>query len=132
MQSTPVGPGLELALVQLPGRMRRALGLFRKITGLTAVWLIHVRFSRRSPRAHSHTCPIGLRCSVGPIHFDGQLVGLARLVSVPRPARRIAAAGPVARVGHSGTVPRGGFYTPAGRRQISGRPLDPAPIRVYM
>lgn len=30
-------PGLELGLVRLPGRMRRALGLFRSITGLTAV-----------------------------------------------------------------------------------------------
>ena len=108
-----------MALVQLQGRMRRALKLFRKITGMTAVtslatslpapgksfaltppvhprcakklrsipnapcgeqWRIHVRSSRRSRRAHTHTCPIGLRCSCVPIHFDDQLIGVAKLV----------------------------------------------------
>lgn len=111
--------GLELSMVRLPGRMRRALGLFRKITGLTAVtslvtpfdgseqpsalsppvhprcarrlrsgrkapcrkqWFIHIRSSRRSPRVHSHTCPIGLRCSCVPIQFDGHLIGVAKMV----------------------------------------------------
>lgn len=37
MRPTLQGPGVELALVQLPGRMRRALRTFRTITGLTAV-----------------------------------------------------------------------------------------------
>jgi len=99
--------------------MRRALKLFRKITGMTAVtslatslpapgksfaltppvhprcakklrsipnapcgeqWLIHVRSGRRSRRTHTHTCPIGLRCSCVPIHFGDQLVGVAKLV----------------------------------------------------
>jgi AraC-like DNA-binding protein len=110
---------LELGMVRLPGRMRRALGLFRSTTGLTAVaavvaplgeseaapplsppvhprcakrlrsgrtapcrkqWFIHVRSSRRSPSAHSHICPIGLRCSCVPIQFDGRLIGVAKLV----------------------------------------------------
>ena len=117
--STPSSPGSQLALVQLPRRMRRALKLFRKITGMTAVtslttslqapgkpfamsppvhprcakklrsipnapcgeqWLIHVRSGRRSRRVHTHTCPIGLRCSCVPIHFGDQLVGVAKLV----------------------------------------------------
>jgi AraC-like DNA-binding protein len=114
------GPGVRLALVQLPGRMRRALRTFRKITGLTAVtslatsipglgmpmaasppvhpacarrlrtvsrtpcseqWSMHVRSGHRAQRAHSHTCPIGMRCSCVPIHFGGHLVGVAKLVA---------------------------------------------------
>jgi len=106
-------------MVRLPGRMRRALGRFRNITGLTAVavlvpplagserpsslsppvhprcarrlrsgrtapcrkqWFNHVRSSRRSPSVHSHTCPIGLRCSCVPIQFDDRLIGVAKLV----------------------------------------------------
>jgi len=42
--------------------------------------LIHLRSGRRSPRAHSHTCPIGMRCSCVPIRFGDQLVGVAKLV----------------------------------------------------
>lgn len=44
-------------------------------------WLIHLGSSRRSPSVISHTCPIGLRCSFVPIRFDGQLVGVAKLVA---------------------------------------------------
>ena len=122
MQSTRQGPGIELALVQLPGRMRRALGAFRTITGLTAVtslstsalsdtpaalsppvhprcaealrsvraapcrrqWLTHLSSSRRSAAVISHICPMGLRCSFVPVHFDGQLVGVAKLVADSR------------------------------------------------
>ncbi len=119
MLSTHSSSGLELSLVRLPGRMRGALGLFSKITGLTAVtslvtpcegsgqpsplfppvhprcarrlrsgrtapcrkqWFIHIQSSRRSPRVHSHICPIGLRCSCVPIQFDGHLIGVAKLV----------------------------------------------------
>ena len=122
MQIAPPSSGSNLAFVQLPGRMRRALNRFRKITGLTAVtrlatslpepgtavalsppvhpqcagrlrsvriapcgeqWLIHLRSSRRSPRAHRHICPLGMRCSCVPIHFGGQLVGVAKLVADP-------------------------------------------------
>jgi len=43
-------------------------------------WFLHTRSSRRSPSVHSHTCPIGLRCSCVPIQFDGQLIGVAKLV----------------------------------------------------
>lgn len=46
-------------------------------------WLIHVKSSRDSERAHSHTCPIGLRCACVPIHFGGHLVGVAKLVADP-------------------------------------------------
>ena len=128
MQFASPSPGFQLALVQLPGRMRRARKLFRKLTGLTAVtsvatslpepgapfalsppvhpicarmlrstanapcgeqWLIHLRSSRRSRRTHTHTCPIGMRCSCVPIHLDDQLVGVAKLVvdaGTPEPA----------------------------------------------
>jgi len=37
MPPVPSSPGFQLALVQLPGRLRRALRIYRKITGLTAV-----------------------------------------------------------------------------------------------
>jgi AraC-like DNA-binding protein len=37
MPSTQPSSGLDLSMVRLPGRMRWGLGLFRKITGLTAV-----------------------------------------------------------------------------------------------
>ena len=56
-------------------------------------WQIHVRAGRRSPRTHSHTCPIGLRCSCVPIHLGGHLVGVAKLVvdsGTPDPAFRAA------------------------------------------
>ena len=127
MQSTRPSSGLELTMVRLPGLMRRALGHFRKITGLTAAtslvtplagagqaaalsppdhprcarrlrsgrtapcrkqWFIHVRSSRRSPSVHSHTCPIGLRCSCVPIQFDGRLIGVAKLVVGPETSDR--------------------------------------------
>ena len=119
MQATQPGSDLVLCMVRLPSNMRRALGLFRTITGLTAVtslvtllpgsgepsalwppvhprcarrlrsvratpcrehWSLHIRSSRRSPGVHSHTCPIGLRCSCVPIQFDGHLIGVAKLV----------------------------------------------------
>jgi AraC-like DNA-binding protein len=119
MHSTRPASGLDLSIVRLPGRMRGALGLFRKITGLTAVtslvtplagpgqpsalsppvhprcarrlrsgrtapcrkrWFLHIRSGRRSPRVHSHTCPIGLSCSCVPIQYDGHLIGVAKLV----------------------------------------------------
>ena len=41
---------------------------------------MHTRAGRRSPRVHSHTCPLGLRCSCVPIQFDGRLIGVAKLV----------------------------------------------------
>jgi len=120
MRLAPPSPVSQLALVQLRGRMRRAVKRFRKMTGLTAVttlvtslpergrplglsppvhplcarrlravdrapcseqWLIHVRSLRRSPRTHSHTCPIGLRCTCVPIHVADHLVGTAKLVA---------------------------------------------------
>ena len=120
MRLAPPSPGSQLALVQLRGRMRRAVKRFRKMTGLTAVttlvtslpergrplglsppvhplcarrlrvvdrgpcseqWLLHVRSLRRSPRTHSHTCPIGLRCTCVPIHVGDHLVGAAKLVA---------------------------------------------------
>jgi AraC-like DNA-binding protein len=119
MQLTSSNSGPQLALVQLPGRMRRAVKLFHKITGLTAVtslatvfpeagtpltlsppvhpqcakrlrsisaapcaeqWRIHVRSTLGRPRAHTHTCPIGLRCSCVPVLFGDQIVGVAKLV----------------------------------------------------
>ena len=43
-------------------------------------WSIHLRSSRRSSRAHTHTCPVGLRCCCVPIRFDGHLVGIAKVV----------------------------------------------------
>jgi AraC-like DNA-binding protein len=56
-------------------------------------WFIHLRSSRRSPGVHSHTCPIGLRCSCVPIRFDGRLIGVAKLVVGPEtPARAFSAA----------------------------------------
>jgi AraC-like DNA-binding protein len=119
MRATQTGPGRDLSLVRLPGRMRGALAHFHTITGLIAVtslvpplagseqppalsppvhprcarrlrsgraapcrkqWFIHTRTIRRSPLVHSHTCPIGLRCSCVPIQFDGRLIGVAKLV----------------------------------------------------
>jgi AraC-like DNA-binding protein len=46
-------------------------------------WLAHVRNSRRSPRARSHECPIGMRCACVPIHFGDHLVGVGKLVAAP-------------------------------------------------
>ncbi len=43
-------------------------------------WFTHVRSGRRSPAVHSHTCPIGLRCSCVPIQIGGHLIGAAKLV----------------------------------------------------
>lgn len=122
MPYAQTSPGSQLALVQLTGRMRRALGLFRKLTGLNAVaslatsfpepgtpltlappvhpqcarrlrsvpaapcreqWRVHLRSGRRSQLAHTHTCPIGLRCSCIPVHFRGQFIGVAKLVVGP-------------------------------------------------
>jgi len=119
VQSTQSHASLELGMIRLPGRMRRALRLFRNITGLTAVtglaaplagsdqpsafappvhprcakrlrsgraapcreqWFMHLRSGRRSPGVHSHTCPIGLRCSCVPVRLDGHLIGVAKLV----------------------------------------------------
>jgi AraC-like DNA-binding protein len=110
---------LELALAQLPARLRRARRVFRDLTGLTAVtsvrsaapelsdelplsppmhprcveqirtvgdapcdeqWDFHVRSSLRSRRSHSHTCPLGLRCSCVPIYLGEALVGVAKVV----------------------------------------------------
>jgi AraC-like DNA-binding protein len=51
-------------------------------------WFIHLRSSRRSPNVHSHTCPIGLRCSCVPIQFDGHLIGVAKLVVGPETSDR--------------------------------------------
>ena len=51
-------------------------------------WFIHTRTSRRSPVVHSHTCPIGLRCSCVPIQFDGRLIGVAKLVAGPETSDR--------------------------------------------
>lgn len=119
MPSTQPSPDFVLCMVRLHSDMRRALRLFRTITGLTAVttlvtplpgsaepsalwppvhpscarrlrsvrtapcrkqWFLHARSSRRSPNVHSHTCPIGLRCSCVPIQFDRHLIGVAKLV----------------------------------------------------
>lgn len=46
-------------------------------------WRIHTRSLRRSPPTDMHTCPIGLRCSCVPIHFEDRLVGVAKLVVDP-------------------------------------------------
>ena len=132
MPSTQPGSGLVLTAVRLHDRLRWAIGLFHKTTGLTAVtnpvtfpaepalppalsppvhprcarrlrsvreapcrkeWLRHVRSSRRSPSVHNHTCALGLRCACVPIHFDGHLVGVAKLVVGPEtPDRTFAAA----------------------------------------
>jgi AraC-like DNA-binding protein len=43
-------------------------------------WDYHVRSSLRSRRSHSHTCPLGLRCSCVPIYLGEALVGVAKLV----------------------------------------------------
>ena len=43
-------------------------------------WFIHTRTSRRSQGVHSHTCPIGLRCSCVPSQCDGRLMGVAKVV----------------------------------------------------
>ena len=44
-------------------------------------WHAHIRASQRSPRSHSHTCPLGLRCSCIPIFLGRSLVGVAKLVA---------------------------------------------------
>ncbi len=43
--------------------------------------MLHLRSSRRSRRAHSHTCPIGLLCSCVPIYLGRHLVGVAKVVT---------------------------------------------------
>jgi len=110
---------LEMALAQLPARLKRACEIFRELTGLTAVtslrsaasqlgdaqplrppvhprcveqirrvsdapcdeqWGSHISSSLRSRRSHSHTCPLGLRCSCVPIYLGEALVGVAKVV----------------------------------------------------
>lgn len=55
-------------------------------------WLAHVRSAYRSPSVHSHTCPVGLRCSCVPIWLGGSLVGVVKLVAGAETPRRIFAA----------------------------------------
>jgi len=56
-------------------------------------WLAHLRSGGRSPAIHSHTCPIGLRCACVPIRFEGNLVGIVKLVAGPEtPGRTFTAA----------------------------------------
>lgn len=43
-------------------------------------WDSHIRSSLRSRRSHSHTCPLGLRCSCVPIYLGSALVGVAKVV----------------------------------------------------
>jgi AraC-like DNA-binding protein len=43
-------------------------------------WEFHIRSSLRSRRSHSHTCPLGLRCSCVPIYLGKSLVGVAKVV----------------------------------------------------
>jgi AraC-like DNA-binding protein len=43
-------------------------------------WDSHIRFSLRSRRSHSHTCPLALRCSCVPIYLGEALVGVAKVV----------------------------------------------------
>jgi AraC-like DNA-binding protein len=43
-------------------------------------WDFHVCSSLRSRRSHSHTCPLGLRCSCVPIYLGDALVGVAKVV----------------------------------------------------
>jgi len=45
-----------------------------------AQWAFHIRSSLRSRQSHSHTCPLGLRCSCVPIYLGEDLVGVAKLV----------------------------------------------------
>ena len=113
----------RLALAQLPARMRRAIRLFRQLTGLTAVtslrtamddgdettaisppvhprcasqlgkaksdapceeqWQLHLQTGRRTHRAQTHICPLGLRCSCVPISYGESLVGIAKVVAGP-------------------------------------------------
>jgi len=47
-------------------------------------WREHIRASRVSRRSHSHTCPLGLRCSCVPIFLGGAFVGVAKLVADAR------------------------------------------------
>jgi AraC-like DNA-binding protein len=47
-------------------------------------WVLHLRSSRRSSRPYRHVCPIGMHCSCVPIHFDGSLVGVAKVVADSR------------------------------------------------
>lgn len=115
------GVGRRLALAQLPARMRRAIRLFRALTGLSAVTSLrtsfdddpgtnaiappvhprcasllrkttidapcaeqrqwHLRTGRRTRAAHSHLCPIGLRCSCVPILYGEKLIGIAKVVA---------------------------------------------------
>jgi AraC-like DNA-binding protein len=43
-------------------------------------WDFHIRSSLRSRSSHSHTCPLGLRCSCVPIYLGDDLVGVAKVV----------------------------------------------------
>lgn len=73
MPSTPKTPGFDLALIQLPGRLRRALETFRRISGHTAVTSlatqppepgkpvvlappVHPQCARRLRQVHSAPC----------------------------------------------------------------------------
>ncbi len=51
-------------------------------------WFTHVRSGRRSPAVHSHTCPIGLRCSCVPLRIGGRLVGAVKLVVGPETSKQ--------------------------------------------
>jgi AraC-like DNA-binding protein len=44
-------------------------------------WDFHIRSSLRSRRSHSHTCPLGLRCSCVPIYLGEDLVGVAKVAA---------------------------------------------------
>lgn len=74
-------------------RCAKRLGTLRTTPPCRHQWSRHLRSGRRSPAAHSHTCPIGLRCSCVPIHVNGRLVGIVKLVAGDEtPGRHFAAA----------------------------------------
>jgi AraC-like DNA-binding protein len=62
MRSTLQDPGAELALVQLPARMRRALRTFRRITSLSAVTSLSTSLPA-SGKPSSLSPPIHPRCA---------------------------------------------------------------------
>ena len=79
-------PASQLALVQLPGRMRRALRLFRKITGLTAVTSIATSMPEPATR-FALSPPVHPRCARRLRSIPGAPCGAQWLIHV-RSSRR--------------------------------------------
>jgi AraC-like DNA-binding protein len=89
--ATPVDGSAQGSVLSPPvhPRCARQLRSVRTPPPCREQWSLHLRSSRRSPRAHAHKCPVGLRCACVPIRFDRDLVGVVKLVAGPETPGRV-------------------------------------------